>query len=302
MKELPPAPPAKTGWPWTDGTPPSSTAGLDDRTWTRISIVTPSLNHGAFVEEAIRSVLLQDYPSVELIVVDGGSIDGSLEAIGKYATWLAHCICESDTGPANGLNKGFRLATGEILGFLNADDFLLPGCLAKVAREFRMHPGADVVSGHGFLAKSSGELGTPIFSDRWNLTRFAYDACVLVQPATFFRRRAFQQVEGFKERTRTTWDMELWADMAMAGAVFHAFDEFLAAHRLHVDSVTGCPHLRKQRRLDARAVRQRMKGRREALSDRLYSLFHRIRKLSGHPRRTLNQRLFFYSTLHRWSL
>jgi len=300
--ELPPAPPAKGGWPWTDGAHASREGPPDGRSWPRISIVTPSLNQETFIEAAIRSVLLQAYPSVELIVIDGGSTDGSVDTIAKYAPWLAHSICESDSGPANALNKGFRLATGEILGFLNADDFLLPECLATVAREFRMHPGVDVVSGHGFMAKASGELATPIFSDRWNVKTFVYDACVLVQPATFFRRRMFQQADGFKETPRTTWDMELWADMALAGATFHSVDEFLAAHRIHTASISGSPHLMKQRRQDARAVRQKMKGRRETLRDRVYSLVHRVRKFSGHPRRTLSQRMFLYSTLNRWSL
>jgi glycosyltransferase involved in cell wall biosynthesis len=300
--DLPPAPPAKTLWPWTDGSHAASEGPPDGRSWPRISIVTPSLNQGTFIEAAIRSVLLQAYPNVELIVVDGGSTDGSVDTISKYGRWLAHSICESDSGPANALNKGFKLATGEILGFLNADDFFLPGCLATIAREFGRHPGVDVVSGHGFMAKASGELGTPIFSDPWNLKTFVYDACVLVQPATFFRRRTFQQVDGFKETPQTTWDMELWADMALAGAAFHSVDEFLAAHRIHAASITGSPHLKKQRRRDARAVRQKMKGRRETLRDRLYSLVHRVRKFSGHPRRTLSQRMFFYSALNRWSL
>jgi glycosyltransferase involved in cell wall biosynthesis len=247
-------------------------------------------------------VLLQGYPNLELIVVDGGSTDGTVDVIRRYAGWLAHWICEDDNGPANALNKGFHLATGEILGFLNADDFLLPGCLATVAGVFETHASADVVSGHGFLMGESGELGTPMFSDRWNLRRFTYDACILVQPATFFRRWRFQQVEGFKETTRTTWDMELWADMALAGATFHSIDEFLAAHRLHAGSISGSLHLRKQRRQDARTVRQKVKGRNEALLDRLYSALHRVCKFSRHPRRTLTQRFFFHSTLGRWSL
>ena len=200
------------------------------------------------------------------------------------------------------MNKGFRLATGEILGFLNADDFLLPGCLAGVAREFIENPRADVVSGHGFLAKASSELGTPSFSDRWNLTRFSYGACVLVQPATFFRRRIFQQVEGFNEKNGTCWDMELWADMALAGAAFRSVDEFWAAFRLHADSISQSPLLRRQRLQDARAVRQKIKRRPEGGGDRLYSLLHRIHKFSRHPRRTLRQRLLLHSTLNRWSL
>jgi glycosyltransferase involved in cell wall biosynthesis len=262
----------------------------------------PSLNQGAFVEEAIRSVVLQGYPDVELIVVDGGSTDGTVETIRKYRASLAHWISERDLGPANALNKGFRRATGEILGFLNADDFLLPGSLAKVVREFREHPHADVVSGHGYLANASGEVGVPFISDRWNLTRFAYDACVLVQAATFFRRSRFEQLDGFNEGNRTAWDMELWADLALAGATFHAFDEFLAVYRLHDGSITCRLELRKQRRQDARAVRQKVKGRLETPRDRVLALLQRLRKFSGHPLRTLNQRRFFYATLHRWSV
>ena len=262
----------------------------------------PSLNQGAFIEEAIRSVLLQNYPNLQLIVADGGSTDGSVDTITTYRQQLDHWICEGDTGPANALNKGFKLATGDILGFLNADDLLLPGSLAKVVREFRKQPSADVVSGHGYLANASGKVGAPFVSDRWNLTRFAYDACVLVQAATFFRRTKFQQVGGFNEGNQTAWDMELWADLALAGATFHSFDEFLAVYRLHDASITCRPQLRQQRRQDARAVREKVKGRLETPRDRLYSIFQRLHKFSGHPLRTLNQRLFFYSTLNRWSV
>ena len=300
-KGLPLPPPGRAGWPWIADTP-APEAASDGRAWPRISIVTPSLNQGPYVEEAIRSVLLQEYPNVELIVADGGSTDGSVETIGRYRDQLAHWICERDAGPAHALNKGFRLASGEILGFLNADDLLLPGSLAKVVREFRAHPSGDVVSGHGYLANASGKVGAPFISDRWNLTRFAYDACVLVQAATFFRRSMFQEVKGFNERNQTAWDMELWADMALAGATFHSFDEFLAVYRVHVASITGRPQLRRQRRQDARAVRQKVKGRLETPRDRLYSMLQRIRKFSGHPLRTLHQRLFFYSTLKRWSV
>ena len=233
LSELPPAHPAKSGWPWTEDARSLPTSTSDDRCWPRISIVTPSLNQGAFLEEAIRSVLLQAYPGLELIVVDGGSTDDSVETITTYAPWLAHWTCEDDEGPADALNKGFAHATGEILGFLNADDFLLPGCLARVAEEFLTRPGADVVSGHGFMAKASSELGTRIFSDRWDFTRFVHGACILVQPATFFRRAAFERVGGFDAKNRTAWDAQLWADMALAGATFHSIDEPLAVHRIH---------------------------------------------------------------------
>ncbi len=302
LHEIPPTHPAKSGWPWTEGAQPSPEKMLDGRPWPRISIVTPSLNQGAFIEESIRSVLLQAYPHLELIVIDGGSTDGSVETIKGYGEWLAHWICENDAGPAQALNKGFRIASGEILGFLNADDFLLPGCLARVAEEFRLHDSADVVSGHGFMAKASSELGTRIFSDRWDSTRFAYGACVLVQAATFFRRRALQRVDGFNENNRTAWDMQLWGDMALAGASFHSIDEPLAVYRIHQGSISGTTRLRQQRLQDTRAVLRKMLGRHEIPRDRLYSLLYRLRKFSGHPGRTLRQRWFFYSTLGRWSL
>src|SRR5262245_36924126 len=93
-----------------------------DANWPRISIVMPSLNQGVFVEEAIRSVVLQDYPDVELIVADGGSTDGSIDVFRKYSAALSRWMSERDRGPAHALNKGFRYATGEIFGFLNADD------------------------------------------------------------------------------------------------------------------------------------------------------------------------------------
>jgi len=139
-------------------------------------------------------------------------------------------------------------------------------------------------------------------SDRWNLHRFAYDACVLVQAAIFFRRDLFKQTDGFNDMNRTAWDMELWADLALAGARFHRFEEFLAVSRLHQASISCRLELRRQRRQDARAVRQKVKGRIETPGDRLYAIVERLRKFSGHPLRTLNQRLFFRSTLHRWTL
>jgi glycosyltransferase involved in cell wall biosynthesis len=302
LADLPAPPQGRTGWPWTTASPILPETAPDERRWPRISIVTPSFNQGEFVETALRSVLLQGYPNLELIVVDGGSTDGSVETIARYAPWLTRWSSERDGGPAHALNKGFALATGEILGFLNADDFYLLGGLARVAREFRMYPSADVVSGHGYLATTQGDLGVPIFSDRWNPRRFGYGTCVFVQQATFFRRRIFEQVGGFNETLRTCWDMELWAALARGGASFHACEEFVGAFRLHADSITGSPALRAQRLEDTRAIIERFRGRQEAPRDRVFRLAHRMRKFCGHPRRTLSQRAFVYATLKRWSM
>jgi hypothetical protein len=171
-----------------------------------------------------------------------------------------------------------------------------------MADEFLANPGADVVSGHGFMANASSELGMRIFSDRWDFARFVHGACVLVQPATFFRRDAFARAGGFDEKSRTTWDAQLWGDMALAGAEFRAIDEPLAVHRIHPESISGNAELRTQRFTEASALLRMLGGRCEIPRGRFYSLFYRTHKFFGHPGRTLRQRWFLYSTLRRWSL
>lgn len=297
---MPPEPFASTLWPLTPGTFVAPPVARRER--ARLSLVMPSRNHGAFIEAAIRSVLLQAHPSVELIVMDAASTDATREILAQYEPWLARAVSEPDAGPADALNKGFAHASGELLGFLNADDFLLPGSLDTVIRWFDAHPETDVVSGHGYMARPSGELGPAVVSDRWDRDRFVRGTCILFQPATFFRREAFDRAGGFSARRQQTWDMELWAGMAESGAAFATMEAALAAHRLHPDSITGSPDLRRARWDDARHIREQLLGRRESLTDRALVWWHRARKFSQHPGRTLSQRVFCYSTLGRWSL
>src|SRR5438067_1469746 len=133
LVELPPPPAGKTGWPWTDETPALQSTRPDGSAWPRISIVTPSYNQGQFIEETIRSVLLQGYPDLEYIIIDGGSQDESVEIIKKYEPWLTYWVSEQDRGQSHAINKGFDRSTGLILGWLNSDDVLLPNALATVA-------------------------------------------------------------------------------------------------------------------------------------------------------------------------
>lgn len=268
----------------------------------RISIVIPSLNQGQYLEHAMQSVLDQDEQGVELIVMDGGSTDGSLEVIRKYESRVAHWASAPDRGPAAALNAGFRYATGDVLGFLNADDFYLAGAFTHVAGAFARLPEIDVCSGHGYFAGASGELGAPMVSDRWNLTHFKYGACVLLQPATFFRRSAFERAGGFPETGRVCWDMELWGRLAAAGARFHTLDAFLAGFRLHETSITGRSSLQKRRRDDARAVMAEMRGRPEGPLDRAGHAFFRIAKFCRSPITSLKRRAFVFRALKRWSL
>lgn len=267
----------------------------------RISIVIPSLNQAEFLEQAILSVLEQG-PHTELIVIDGGSTDGSIDVIRRYAPRIAHWASQPDGGPAPALNKGFSRATADILGFLNADDFYLPGALAQVDAAFTAWPGVDVISGHGYFASPSGQLGAPLRSDRWSLTRFKYGACVLLQPATFFRRAAFDRAGGFPETGRVCWDMELWARLALTGARFGSIDAHLAAFRLHPNSITGGSDLRIRRRLDARAVMAEVRGRPEGRLDRAGHTIYRFMKFLQHPAYSFKGRAYVFRMLKRWSL
>ncbi len=267
-----------------------------------ISIVIPSLNQGSFIETAIQSVLAQQEPGVELIVMDGGSSDGTRDVLQRYRHALAHCVSQADGGPAAALNAGFGVATGDVCGVLNADDFLLPGSLGTIARAFAARPDADVISGHGYFALPGGELGVPLFSDPWDRTAFRYGACVLVQPATFFRRAAFDRAGGFPQTGRVCWDMELWAAMARTGARFATIGDHLAAFRLHPASMTGRPGLQQRRRTDARAVAASLDGRPDTTVDHARHYWHRARKFARHPLLVWRQRRFLRAVLERWSI
>jgi glycosyltransferase involved in cell wall biosynthesis len=266
-----------------------------DGSWPRVTIVTLSYNQGRFLEGAICSVLLQGYPNLEYIVVDGGSTDGSVEIVRKYAKELAYWSSEPDRGPAAGLNKGFGRATGEILGFLNADDLYLPGSLFKVADLFRIHRSADVIYGDGYMTEATGQRRKQIFSDRWNLRRLAYGTCAVVQPAAFFRRRAFLRTNGISEEYSVTWDTGLWVDLALSGATFHHAKEPLAVFRLHRGSITGSGRLKREFTRDMDVVFRKIMGRRRRARDRALGLFLRFLNAVRHPRRVLGYKLFLRS-------
>ncbi len=208
----------------------------------KISIVTISYNQAAYLEEAILSVLTQDYPHVEYIVVDAGSTDDSREIIEKYRKQIDQIIFEPDNGPADGLNKGFRSATGDVFGYLNSDDRLRPNTISRIMREFENVNDASVISGHGFIIDATGNIRKQVFSHRFSIKAYAYGACILVQQASFFRRAAFWEVGGFNPNNRINWDGELWVDLALAGGKFYRIYDFLADFRVHKDSITGSGH------------------------------------------------------------
>jgi glycosyltransferase involved in cell wall biosynthesis len=244
----------------------------------KISLVTISFNQAQYLESTIRSVLNQGYRELEYIVVDAGSIDGSREIIERYRDHITHTIFEPDEGPADGLNKGFARATGEIYGYLNSDDLLLPGALAEVAQAFSANPASDVIYGHGIAIDGKGMVVSKVRSDRFNLRRAAYGNSIIMQQAAFWRARAFHDVEGFNKFNRLSWDGEFWVDLALAGKVLERREAYWGVFRLHEGSITSNFHHSDRFRSEQKRLLQKALGRGTLPRDRLGYSWTRIEK------------------------
>lgn len=208
----------------------------------KFSIVTLSYNQARWLPFAMDSVFEQRTAAipVEYVVVDPGSTDGSRELIRAAGDRIDHLVLEPDRGPADGLNKGFALTTGDILGFVNADDCLEPGALARVAAYFERNPDVDAVSGALRIIDEDGKprhrLRVPV---QFSADRFLQGLAVPHQQSTFFRRSAWEATEGFRVDNWTSWDAELFVDMALAGARFGVLNAVLAQFRRHAESITS---------------------------------------------------------------
>ena len=139
LSESPPLSPGKTGWPWAEKNLQLPDTMPGGSPWPRISIVTPSCNQGRFLEETIRSVLLQGYPNLEYVIIDGGSSDGSVDIIRKYESQLAYWDSRPDSGMYYAINEGFAHSTGDIMAWLNSDDMYTPWSLRVVGEIFEQH-------------------------------------------------------------------------------------------------------------------------------------------------------------------
>lgn len=249
----------------------------------RFSLVTISFNQAQFLEEALDSVLGQDHPGIEYIVVDPGSKDGSREIIERRASRLAGMIFEPDRGAPEGLNKGFARATGDIFGFLNSDDVLLPGAIREVSRAFERHADCDVVMGGGFLVDSSGRRLRHIHAAGFTATRYFYGGATWLQQSTFFRRRVFEAVGGFNVNNRSCWDGELVLDMVRSGARVAYLDQDLSLFRIHPTSITGSRRHKEMMRADASRMFLNARGRRWTAWDTARSWVFRAERLLTHP-------------------
>ncbi len=200
-----------------------------------VTIVTPSFNQGSFIAETIESVLQQDFSPIEYWVIDGGSTDNTLQILGRYADRIKW-VSERDQGQADAVNKGFRLAAGQILGWLNSDDTYLPGAVRKVVDYFDHHPEVAMVYGEAYNTDAQGNIIERFPTEPYDHRRLA-ETCFISQPAVFIRRSVLDEVGLLDGTLQYTLDYEYWMRVGKRFRIAHV-PELLATSRVHAATKT----------------------------------------------------------------
>jgi glycosyltransferase involved in cell wall biosynthesis len=208
LSKLPSPPKDKTGWPWNEETPSTIYKDLDYI--PKISIITPSLNQGMFIEQTIRSVLLQNYPNLEYIIVDGGSDDMTVEIIKKYEPWIKYWVSEKDSGQSEAINKGIVMCEGDIFNWINSDDYYYNDCFKIIAKNFNFKS-HDIIAGKYRFFDDENNGRDRIIDFKLGATLEETIAFILVnQPSTFFNMNIYKSFGGLNEKLHYVMDQDLW--------------------------------------------------------------------------------------------
>ena len=216
---FPPPPDGKSGWPWTsDDDANPLRPGPRNNAAPRVTVITPSFNQAEYLEEAIRSVVLQDHPNLEDLLLDGGSSDGSVEIIERDGPWISFWVSEPDGGQAEAINTAFRRATGEFICWLNSDDVLYQGYVSRRVAEFGTREKIDLIYGDIDMGWDSGERSIlhgepPFFLDMLRTLRVA-----VPQQGAMWRRSTVEKLGGLDPRWRVVLDREFFLRILHRGA------------------------------------------------------------------------------------
>jgi GT2 family glycosyltransferase len=213
-----------------------------------VTIVIPTFHMASFLETAILSVAAQDYPRIELIVVDGGSDPETPELVARYRHVVSRYLREPDRGQSDAINKGFRLAEGEIVAWVNADDYYFPDAVSRAVGEFQRDPALDLFYGDAVYVDREGQF-LRYFTEvePYDPDRLRSDGDFICQPTTFFPRSTLGRVGLLDDRLQYAMDWELWCRMAAAGCRFHYEQAPIAVNREYAGTKTlsgGLPRLR----------------------------------------------------------
>ena len=251
LQELPAPPPHKSGWPWTEQSNPQSAVMPDGADWPLVTIITPSYNQGRFLEETIRSVLLQGYPNLEYFVIDGGSGDNSVDIIRKYEPWLTWWESQEDEGQSHAINKGWKRAKPGVWAWINSDDYYNPGAFFKAVSALKSGSPASLV--HAAVDFIDAESRV--------VEKMVYDTCALPpgiekmkfwinwpipQPTVFFDSMLVKKYGYLNQRFHYSLDYE-WLIRVSRKETFRYVDEDWATYRIHAASKTGDWHANKEK-------------------------------------------------------
>jgi glycosyltransferase involved in cell wall biosynthesis len=211
----------------------------DHRSLPLVTVITPSYNQGRFLERTILSVLNQDWPNIEYVIVDGGSTDNSVEIIGKYEEYLAWWVSEKDTGQSNAINKGIGRGTGRYLTWLGSDDILLPGAITTMVRSLEGNPAAGMVYGAvAFIDEADRFLKKISYTDMTLEKLLHHKHSTIAQPSSLLRKATLDEVGGLDESLHYSMDYDLWIRLHRHAPSLNLGEGMLAGYRLHGDSKT----------------------------------------------------------------
>lgn len=207
----------------------------------KISVVTPSFNQGRFLPQAIESVISQGYDNIEYIIIDGGSDDDSVSVIKKYAAHIDYWVTEPDNGQSDGINKGLRRATGDLVAWLNADDYYFPGTFQAVAEQYQKSPDSPFYFGDGLRVSVDRSPISRFFPDTFsgfNRTALIMGLNYILQPSTFMSRNALEQIGYLDETLHYGMDTDLWLRLSALGHPVRV-DGVLSASREYAETKTA---------------------------------------------------------------
>ncbi|MBU2634761.1 MAG: glycosyltransferase, partial [Nanoarchaeota archaeon] len=200
-----------------------------------ITIVTPSYNQALFLEKTILSVLNQNYPNLEYIIIDGGSTDGSIEIIKKYEKYLSYWVSEKDEGQADAINKGFKMATGELVAWQNSDDIYLPEAFERMVSEYKKQPDYDIYFGNIYLIDAYDKIIREMQFHPFSVSHLIYYDWNLSSQAVFWKRKIFEKV-GYLQNLNVSFDWEWFIRLGKKRLKFFFIHEFIGAYRIHKES------------------------------------------------------------------
>ncbi len=208
----------------------------EDPTYPKLTIITPSYNQAKYLEKTILSVLNQNYPNLEYMIIDGGSTDGSVEIIKKYKKYLAYWVSEKDEGQTDAINKGLKKATGDLIAWQNSDDIYMPGAFTKVAKCFFKKTKAEVFFGNFWLMDSFDNIIRDIRFTPFSFKCSLMEGIGISNQAAFWRRELLEKHGYLNTSFEFAMDFEWWLRLGHKNVKFYFIKEYLGCLRIHPET------------------------------------------------------------------